>query len=147
MSESEIKIQNFTKFFILTLLKSRESVTGYFILKQLERELKITASPTYVYNFLKQLKEKGFVEDVKKSKSKRAGGYKLTTSGHIFVEKMFRRFDNLIDVAIQSKLKICASCGVKLYDQYHTEKIGGEEMKFCCIHCAKAYKKSGLHSH
>ncbi|MFW9878143.1 MAG: TA0938 family protein, partial [Candidatus Thorarchaeota archaeon] len=56
--------------------------------------------------------------------------------------RIFTRFNNLVEVAIQSKLKICASCGVKLYEDYHVETIHGEEMNFCCSHCAKAYSNS-----
>ncbi|MFX1388317.1 MAG: hypothetical protein ACFE9M_13955, partial [Promethearchaeota archaeon] len=72
-------------------------------------------------------------------KSKRSKGYKLTPSGIAFTDRIFSRFDNLIEVAVQSKLKVCASCGVKLYENFHLETIHGKEMSFCCIHCAKAY--------
>ncbi len=147
---SDIKIQNLTKLYTLVLLKSKESVTGYYILKRLESDLDRTASPTYVYDFLKKLKAEGYIEDISTEESKRSKGYKLTASGSAFTDRIFSRFDNLIEVAIQSKLKICASCGVRLYDNYHTEKIGGKDMNFCCKHCAKAYKNSNqaeLHTH
>ena len=120
-------------------LKSEKSITGYSILKRLDKDLSTTASPTYVYDFLKKLKEEGYIEDVPTPKSKRSKGFKLTASGIAFIERIFSRFDNLIDVAIQSKLKICASCGVKLYDDFHVETVHGKELNFCCKHCAKAY--------
>jgi len=139
--EPEIKIQNLTKFYILVLLKSNETVTGYFVLKKLDKDLGKTASPTYVYDFLKSLKAQGYAEDVANSKtSKRSKGYRLTTQGHEFIDRMFLRFNNLIEVAIQSRLEICASCGVRLYDNYHSEKIGNDLLNFCCKHCAKAFK-------
>ena len=125
-------------------MKSSDSISGYSILKRLEKDLGKTASPTYVYNFLNKLIQKGYAEKLKSSKSKRSKGFRLTLEGEEFVEKILMRFDNLIEVAIQAKLKICASCGVKLYEDYHAEKIGGKELNFCCIHCAKAYKN---HSH
>ena len=138
--DTELKIQNLTKFYMLVLLKSNVSVTGYFILKRLEKDLGKTASPTYVYDFLKSLKSQGYVEDVSNSKtSKRSKGYQLTSQGHEFIDRIFSRFNNLIEVAIQSRLEICASCGVKLYDNYHSEKVGNKILNFCCKHCAKAF--------
>ena len=141
--ETEFKIQNLTKFYMLVLLKSNDTVTGYFILKRLAKDLGKTSSPTYVYDFLKSLKSQGYVEDAVISKtSKRSKGFQLTSQGHEFVDKIFLRFNNLIEVAIESKLEICASCGVRLYDNYHSEKIGNRTLNFCCKHCAKAYKEN-----
>jgi len=140
MSEKdEIKVQSLSRFFILMLLKSEKPVTGYSILKRLYKDLHTTASPTYVYDFLKKLKDEGYIEDIPTPKSKRSKGFKLTASGGAFIERIFSRFDNLIEVAIQSKLKICASCGVKLYQDFHVDTIHGKELNFCCKHCAKAY--------
>jgi len=138
----DIKVQSLTRFYILLLLKSKNSITGYQILKSLERDLGTTASPTSVYDFLKDLKLNGYIEDLKKSKSERSKGFKLTTAGKEFVDRIFSRFNNLIEIAIQSKLKICASCGVRLYEDYHTELFEGKELNFCCKHCAKAYIQS-----
>ncbi len=139
--ETELKIQNLTKFYMLVLLKANATVTGYFILKRLDKDLGKTASPTYVYGFLKSLKSHGYAEDAVISKtSKRSKGFQLTSQGHEFIDKIFLRFNNLIEVAIESKLEICASCGVRLYDNYHSETIGNKILNFCCKHCAKAYK-------
>ena len=137
-----IKVQNLTKLYTLVLLKSKKNVTGYFILKRLGEDLGKTASPTYIYDFLNKLKAEGFIENVPKLESKRAKGYQLTNSGVKFINRTFLRFNNLIEVAIQSKLKACASCGVKLYDDFHVEKVENKELIFCCGHCAKAYKNS-----
>ncbi|MGB5911884.1 MAG: PadR family transcriptional regulator [Promethearchaeia archaeon] len=137
--EDEIKVQSLSRFFILMLFKSEKSITGYSILKRLDKDLRTTASPTYVYDFLKKLKEEGYIEDIPTPKSKRSKGYKLTPSGIAFTDRIFSRFDNLIEVAIQSKLKACASCGVRLYKDFHVEPVSGKEMYFCCKHCAKAY--------
>ncbi len=137
--ETEIKVQNLTKFYTLALLKSSKSVTGYKILKRLESDLGKTASPTYIYDFLKNLKSEGYIEDVELGKSKRSQGFRLTKSGEIFVDRIFLRLDNLIEVAIQSKLKICVGCGVKLYENYYTQKISEKNLNFCCKHCAMAY--------
>jgi DNA-binding PadR family transcriptional regulator len=136
----DIKVQNLTRFYALVLLKSKQPVSGYYILKRLKEDLGKTSSPTYVYNFLKDLRKEGYLEDGKVSDSKRSKGYKLTVAGEMFTENIFTRFNNLIETAIQSKIKICASCGVKLYENVHTEKIRGIDLSFCCKHCAKAYK-------
>ncbi|MFX1344964.1 MAG: PadR family transcriptional regulator [Promethearchaeota archaeon] len=137
-----IKIQNLTKLYALVILKSKEPVTGYYILTRLKKDLGKTASPTYVYDFLRKLREEGYIEEIIAEKSGRSKGYRITSSGAVFIDRIFSRFDNLIEVAIQSKLKVCASCGVKLYEDFHTEIIHGKEMNFCCGHCAKAYKNS-----
>ena len=138
----DLKVQNLTKLYALVILKSKEAVTGYYILGRLKKDLNKTASPTYVYNFLKTLKVEGYIEEIATEESKRSKGYKLTPSGAAFTDRIFSRFDNLIEVAIQSRLEICSSCGVKLIDNYYTETVHGQEKNFCCTHCAKAYKKS-----
>jgi DNA-binding PadR family transcriptional regulator len=138
--EHDIKVQNLTRFYALVLLKSKQPVSGYYILKRLKEDLGKTSSPTYVYKFLKDLKNEGYLEKVKVSDSERSQGFKLTDAGELFTENIFSRFNNLIETAIQSKIKICASCGVKLYEDVHTEEIRGVELNFCCSHCAKAYK-------
>ena len=143
--ETDLKVQNLTKLYSLVMIKSKEAVTGYYILDRLKKDLGKTASPTYVYDFLKKLKTEGYIEEIVTEESKRSKGYRLTLSGSNFIDRIFSRFDNLIEVAIQSKLEICKSCGVKLYGEFHIETIHGEEMNFCCKHCAKAYKNS-LHS-
>ena len=137
----ELKVQNLTKLYTLVLLKSKKQVTGYYILKKLSTDLGKTSSPTYVYDFLKNLESEGYIKKNNSKDNKRSKGYSLTSSGSAFTDRIFSRFDNLIEVAIQSKLEICASCGVKLYNNYHTEAIHGKEMNFCCVHCAAAYKK------
>ena len=143
---SDLKVQNLTKLYTLVLLKSKKSVTGYYILKRLESDLGKTSSPTYVYDFLKKLKEEKYIKEVstkeEKREKKRSKGFNLTPAGVAFTDRIFSRFDNLIEVAIQSKLEICSSCGVKLYENYYTETMHGTDMNFCCKHCAKAYHDS-----
>ncbi|MFX0188014.1 MAG: PadR family transcriptional regulator [Candidatus Hodarchaeota archaeon] len=136
----KIKVQSITRFYILLLLKSKNSITGYQIIKLLEKDLGTTASPTGIYDFLNDLKSEGYIEDVLSPNSKRSKGFQLTTSGSEFIDRIFSRFDNLIEVAVQSKLKACASCGVNLYNNFYIETIHGKELNFCCKHCAKAYK-------
>jgi len=140
----DIKIQNLTKLYALVLLKSKEAVTGYYILNRLKKDLGKTSSPTYVYDFLKTLKNEGYIKEIATKKSERSKGFTLTSSGAAFTDRIFSRFDNLIEVAIQSKLKICASCGVQLYDNFHVETINDKPLNFCCKHCAKAFKNAQM---
>ncbi len=140
----EIKVQSITRFYILLLLKSKNVITGYQILKLLEKDLGTTASPTSIYDFLKDLKSKDYIEDLQKSDKERSKGFKLTSSGKKFVDRIFSRFNNLIEVAIQLKLKICASCGVKLYEDFYSETVNGKKLNFCCKHCAKAYQNAKI---
>jgi len=139
--KSGIQIQSLSKLYTLLLLQSKESITGYRILKLLEKDLGTRASPTHVYNFLKELKEEGYLEEIEVEDSKRAKGFKMTSSGETFVKRILNRFDNLIDVAIRPKLTICAHCGAKLYEDFHVEEINAKKMNFCCIHCAKVFKE------
>ncbi|MFX0008745.1 MAG: PadR family transcriptional regulator [Candidatus Hermodarchaeota archaeon] len=137
-----IKIQNLTRFYTLVLLKSKKSVTGYYIIKKLGSDLGKTASPTYIYDFLNKLQSEGYIKPVPTPKSKKSKGFQLTPAGIEFIDSILNRFGNLIEATIESKLKICASCGVKLYDDFHVETVNGKEMNFCCTHCAKAFKES-----
>lgn len=141
MSEN-IKVQNLTKFYTLTMLKTKKSVTGYYIIKKLESDFGRTASPTYIYNFLNNLQSEGYIIPTPNPDSKKSKGFQLTPEGEKFVDRIFDRFGNLIEAAVASKIHICASCGVKLYDNFHTETINGKELNFCCKHCAKAFKNS-----
>ncbi|MFO8017856.1 MAG: helix-turn-helix transcriptional regulator [Promethearchaeia archaeon] len=145
MKNKKIEVKNLTKFYALSLLRVKEAVTGYYILKRLKNDLGRTASPTYIYKFLDDLKAKGYLEDVETPNSKKSKGSRLTPDGKKFVDKILNRFNNIIEAAIQDKIKVCSSCGVKLYNSSHKEIIDGNTMYFCCKHCAKAYKESKNH--
>ena len=60
--EGDLKVKNLTKLYALVMLKSKESVTGYYILEKLKQDLDKTASPTYIYDFLKKIKAEGYIE-------------------------------------------------------------------------------------
>jgi predicted nucleic acid-binding Zn-ribbon protein len=82
------------------------------------------------------------IQKVPNPESKKSKGFHLTPEGEKFIDRIFQRFGNLIEAAIESKLQVCASCGVKLYENFHVEVIDGKELNFCCKHCAKAFKNS-----
>ena len=39
--DNELKVQNLTKLYALVILKSKESVTGYYILDRLKKDLDV----------------------------------------------------------------------------------------------------------
>jgi hypothetical protein len=67
--------------------------------------------------------------------------YKLTEEGMTLTNRLFKRFSNLVSVAIEPSLDVCAHCGCKIYEGGHREVIDGEELVFCCVHCAGSFKE------
>lgn len=140
-SEPEEFISDFSRFYILTILYEG-SVHGYSIISKFRKRIGKEISPSLVYPFLKQLEQKGLVKHVVKpvgEKERRV--FELTAEGRELCTRMFKRFANLISIAIESSLEVCANCGCKVYEGGHKETIDGKEMTFCCIHCAQSYKK------
>ena len=135
--DSNVTVKNITRLYSLLLLQDKTPVTGYHILKRLQNDLDRTASPTYIYNFLRELKEAGYVQEPDKG-----SGFILTLDGEKFINQIMTRFDNLVEIAIKPKLHICVSCGAQLYEKYHTETIEAKELKFCCSHCAEAFENT-----
>jgi len=68
--------------------------------------------------------------------------FELTEEGKEFSEQLFKRFSELISVALEPSLEVCAHCGCKVYEGGHRETIKGKELMFCCCHCAASYKQS-----
>ena len=87
--KQKIKIQSITRFYVLLLLKSKNIITGYQILKSLERDLGTIASPTSIYDFLSDLKTEGYIKDIPKADKERAKGFRLTPSGEGFIDRIF----------------------------------------------------------
>ncbi len=67
--------------------------------------------------------------------------YELTKEGKELCIKLFKRFANLISIAIEPTLEVCAHCGCKVYEGGYRENVDGKETNFCCIHCANSYRK------
>jgi hypothetical protein len=55
---------------------------------------------------------------------------------------LFKRFAELVAIAIEPSLYVCAHCGCKVYEGGYHEVINGKEMAFCCMHCARSYKET-----
>jgi len=133
-------ISDFSRFYILTILYEGPC-HGYDIISRFKKRIGKDVSPSLVYPFLKKLEERNLVEHTHKAvgaKDKKV--FELTTAGRDLCESLFRRFSDLVSVAIEPSLEICASCGCKVYEGGYAETMDGKETKFCCIHCAKSYK-------
>jgi hypothetical protein len=63
----------------------------------------------------------------------------LTEEGTALCNRLFQRFANLVSVAIEPSLDVCAHCGCKIYEGGHRQAVNGEELVFCCSHCAASY--------
>lgn len=135
----DVKIGSLVKFYIVLLLKEGPK-HGYDLMKELEKKLGSNISASQVYPFLNTLKKNKLVR-VEETGSRDRKTYKLTSKGEKFVEKILGRFGDLIDIAVEPRLSVCAHCGCKVYEGGHQEKINGKELNFCCHHCARSYKK------
>jgi DNA-binding PadR family transcriptional regulator len=135
-------ISDFSRFYILTILYEGPA-HGYSIINRFKKSVKKEVSPSLVYPFLQQLEERGLVTHTKKPVGEKERKiFELTTAGRELCTNLFKRFAELISIAIEPSLYVCAHCGCKVYEGAYREVIDGKEMAFCCIHCAHAYKEA-----
>jgi len=140
-SELDDLISDFSRFYILTILYEAPA-HGYSIISKFRKRVGKEISPSLVYPFLKKLEEKGYVTHTDKpvgEKERKIFG--LTEEGRLLCTRLFKRFANLISIAIEPSLRVCAHCGCKVYQGGHREVIDGKETTFCCMHCAHSYKE------
>lgn len=134
-------ISDFSRFYILTILYEGP-VHGYSIISQFKRRVKKEISPSLVYPFLQQLEEKGLVTHTEKPVGEKERKiFELTPTGRELCTGLFKRFAELVTIAIEPSLDVCAHCGCKVYEGAYREVIDEVEMAFCCIHCAQSYKE------
>jgi len=134
-------ISDFARFYIIMILYEGPT-HGYGILRKFESRVGRKISPGLVYPFLQKLEERGLIAyTVEMVGEKERKIYKLTEEGMALTNRLFKRFANLVSVAIEPSLDVCAHCGCKIYEGGHREVIDGEELVFCCIHCAGSYKE------
>ena len=139
-------ISDFSRFYILTILYE-EPAHGYQILSRFKKRVKKEVSPSLVYPFLQQLEEKGLVKHtVKPVGEKEKKVFELTRKGRELCTGLFKRFAELVSIAIEPSLDVCAHCGCKVYEGAYRESIDGKETAFCCMHCARAYKETKKHA-
>jgi DNA-binding PadR family transcriptional regulator len=134
-------ISDFSRFYILTILYEGPS-HGYSIISRFRKRVKKEVSPSLVYPFLQQLEEKGLVKHIiKPVGEKERKIFELTQAGRELCTDLFKRFAELVAIAIEPSLYVCAHCGCKVYEGAYRETIEGREMAFCCVHCANSYKE------
>jgi DNA-binding PadR family transcriptional regulator len=135
-------ISDFSRFYILTILYEGPAY-GYSIISRFKKRVKKEVSPSLVYPFLQQLEEKGLVKHtIKPVGEKKRKIFELTVAGRELCTDLFKRFAELVSIAIEPSLYVCAHCGCKVYEGAYKEVINGKEVAFCCIHCAHAYKET-----
>jgi PadR family transcriptional regulator, regulatory protein PadR len=133
-------ISDFSRFYILTILYEGPT-HGYSIISRFKKRVKKEVSPSLVYPFLQQLEEKGLVTHIKEPiGEKERKIFELTQEGKTLCTCLFKRFAELVSIAIEPSLYACAHCGFKVYEGGYHEVIDGKEMAFCCMHCAQSYK-------
>ena len=116
---------------------------AYSIISQYKKRVKKEVSPSLVYPFLQQLEEKGLVtHTLKPVGEKEKKVFELTKKGRELTTGLFKRFSELVSIAIEPSLFVCAHCGCKVYEGAYREVIDGTELTFCCTHCARSYKET-----
>jgi DNA-binding PadR family transcriptional regulator len=134
-------ISDFSRFYILTILYEG-STHGYSIISTFKKRVKKEISPSLVYPFLQQLEEKGLVTHTEKPiGEKERKIFELTEQGRELCKGLFKRFAELISIAIEPSLDVCIHCGCKVYEGGYREFIEGKETTFCCTHCARSHKE------
>jgi DNA-binding PadR family transcriptional regulator len=134
-------ISDFSRFYILTILYEGPA-HGYSIISQFKKRVKKEVSPSLVYPFLQQLEDKGLVKhSLQPTGDKVKKVFELTDQGRELCTSLFKRFAELVSIAIEPSLDVCAHCGCKVYEGAHREIIDGRETAFCCMHCAASYKE------
>ncbi len=134
-------ISDFSRFYILTILYEGPA-HGYRIISQFKKRVRKEISPSLVYPFLQQLEEKGLVRhSLKPIGDKIKKVFELTEDGRRLCTELFKRFAELVSIAIEPSLYVCSHCGCKVYEGGYREVIDGKEIAFCCMHCAQSYKE------
>jgi len=137
-------ISDFSRFYIITILYEGPA-HGYQILSRFKKRVKKEVSPSLVYPFLQQLEEKGLVtHTLKPVGEKEKKVFELTKKGRELSRGLFKRFSELVAIAIEPSLYVCAHCGCKVYEGAYREVIDGTEFTFCCTHCARSYKETKI---
>jgi DNA-binding PadR family transcriptional regulator len=139
--EGSALLTDFSRFYMLLLLYEGEK-HGYQIMSDIEHRLGQRASPSLVYPFLRALEGQGLV----RSRESRVGQksrtvYSLTTRGRSLSNRLFKQFTMIVSSAIEPSMEVCTSCGCTVYKDAYSEVIEGKILRFCCKHCAAAYKR------
>jgi DNA-binding PadR family transcriptional regulator len=132
-------ISDFARFYILTILYEGPT-HGYGIIRKFKSRVGKKISPGLVYPFLQRLEERGLAsQNSEMVGEKERKVHYLTEDGTALCNRLFQRFANLVSVAIEPSLDVCAHCGCKIYEGGHRQAVNREELVFCCSHCAASY--------
>ncbi len=134
---ADIEIKNMVKLFTVLLLSEKEQ-HGYEIMKEVEKKTGKKVSPGQIYPFLKQLKKYRYVETKGRAERDKQAYY-LTPEGRKFMARLSDKFGDMFEIAIKSKLTVCAHCNCEIYKGGYKERINGRLLSFCCENCAKSY--------
>ena len=135
-------VSDFSRVYILTIIYEQPA-HGYEIISRFKKTIGKDVSPSLVYPFLKQLEKKGLVtHTLRPVGAKKKKVFELTKEGKAFSQQLFKRFSDLISIALEPSLEVCAHCGCKVFEGGHKEKIKDKNLTFCCCHCAASYKQS-----
>lgn len=134
-------LDDFSKFYTVLILYECPR-HGYAIMTKYRQRTGHKLSAGMLYPFLQLLEKQGIIDHKDEPSGKRPKRiYTLTRKGRQAVDKLFARFASITSAAFESNIQVCASCGCKVYEGAHYEKIGEKEVAFCCHHCAMAYKQ------
>ncbi len=121
---------------LLSLYKGKRH--GYGIMEDVEKITGKKPSAGEVYPFLQRLEKEGYVR-VEEDRASRRKMYELTDAGRLLVEDTIERMSGIIEAIVESKLSVCANCGVKIYQGGVEVEVKGRKLMFCCEHCAANY--------
>ncbi len=141
-SESTFKPRGLVRTLILLVLH-KGPTHGYQIMDEIERLTGHRPSAGEIYPFLKRLVEEGYLQVAEECKRRKV--YKLTDKGVKLVEETVDRMASVVEAIVESKLDVCANCGVKIYKGGVEITIEGKKLRFCCKHCAANFlAKKGI---
>jgi|SRR3989344_1405188 len=141
MKAEESSMTNLTKFYLLCLLQKKK-MHGYEIMEELGRITGRKPSAGQIYPLLRTMEKNKYVKmKITKDGKRIIKNYFLTKEGIAFSKQLMKRFSELIDMAISPSLTKCSHCGCSVYKGGYTEKIKNRTYAFCCINCARSYRK------
>lgn len=134
-------LTNLTKFYTLALL-SEGPRHGYELMEELDKRLGKKPSPGQIYPLLRKLEGGGLISHrIVKLGDRERKVYTLTDKGRKTASRVMSGFSDVISGILEPKLTKCAHCGCKVYEGGHMERVAGEKLMFCCVHCAGSYKE------
>lgn len=127
------KIHNLLRLSLLLRL-NQSPAHGYQLIQEVGQQLKQKVSASHVYPFLRELEKKKWIQS---RKHERTNVFALTAEGRRQVGVMLQQFDGILESALSNKIKTCAHCGCKVFENAHAHK----GKLFCCHFCAEAWDR------